>query len=161
MFDQFPKGHPVIDVACVKELEDDVLLLLARKKGESKYRFIGGFFDVKKDSCYEDTAIREFEEETGGGKLDITTLTYLSSNIIDDKRFKDSKDCMISTLFIAEFEPDFNGELKASDDIVEVKWFNITNIEDIEEGKKFAKKNMIVDHYYMAMSFFNFYTEYL
>lgn len=120
-YNRYPTVISTVDIAIFNH--DFSELLLGRKAGETKFRFIGGFSDVSSDS-FEQDARREVQEETG---LSITDPQYVGSFPIDDWRFRKEKDKIRTTLFIAQKE---FGVEKANDDIVEIKWFNFKNIND-------------------------------
>lgn len=128
-YSTYPVTYPTVDVAVM----DGYKILMGRKSDENKFRFIGGFVDVT-DKSYEDTAIREVEEETG---LIIKRLRYMGSLLVNDWRYRSEEDRSVTTLF---FRADYiEGTPVANDDIEEVRWFlkadlNETNL--VEEHLK-------------------------
>ena len=66
-------------------------MLFGKKVTDDKLRLIGGFADVK-DNGFEETAIREFKEETGG---DLINVEYITSQLSNDWRFRESGDKII------------------------------------------------------------------
>jgi bifunctional NMN adenylyltransferase/nudix hydrolase len=96
-------------------------LLLGRKANEDLFRFIGGFTDPT-DDCYEDAAKREASEETG---LEIGQPRYIGSKKIDDWRYRNEADKIITHLFVADY---VFGNPKAQDDIAELRWFDVDKI---------------------------------
>lgn len=118
-----PTAYPTIDAAIFRS--DFHSILLGRKKGEKKFRFIGGFFDPTKDESYEHTAIRELREEAPGIAVDgISSFTYVTSRKQqDDWRYRKTNDCITTILFysICQF-----GHLQAGDDIEQLEWFPFT-----------------------------------
>jgi len=119
---RYPSGYSVVDAICV----DGDKILMGKKANRDQICLIGGFFDPEKDNTLEDAVIRELKEETGiTGK----NPKYLTSRKIDDYRFRKESNKLISAAFVLEYE---SGEAKADDDIAEVKWYNITEL-DIEE----------------------------
>jgi bifunctional NMN adenylyltransferase/nudix hydrolase len=121
-YNTFPHVFPTVDVAIVKEETGEVLL--GRKPYEEKFRFIGGFTDVE-DENYETAARREVHEETG---VDVGNPQYLGSARVDDWRYRSNKDRGIITLFFKA--PYVYGNPKAQDDIVEVRWFQISDLTE-------------------------------
>lgn len=120
----FPTSYQVVDVAVVHE--EKQMVLLGRKKGDNdKYRFIGGFVDPS-DSSLERAAKREVSEETSGIETD--DYKYLGSSPINDWRYRNSRDSIMSAFFTAKF---IYGHPKASDDIDEIAWFPIAEIEQV------------------------------
>ncbi len=88
--------YPVVDVAIVNR-ENQTVLLGHKKHDGGKYRFIGGFFDPTVDISLERAAVREVVEETGG--VEVGNMTYLGSGIIDDWRYRNEKDRIVSAFF--------------------------------------------------------------
>lgn len=125
---RFPSGYPTVDVAAIQIINGKPHVLLCKKPGEIKWRFIGGFFDPEKDTCLTDTAKREFNEETGKGIID--NLKSIVDMVIDDVRYRGEKDKVLTTLFVGDY---ISGDLTPEDDISEIKWCEITNeaIDDI------------------------------
>lgn len=116
---QYPKVFPTVDVAIVSG--DKVLL--GRKPQQALFRFIGGFIDPE-DDCFEDAAIREAEEETG---LKLTKARYIGTAKIDDWRYREEVDKIITSFFVAEYE---GGIPIAQDDIEELRWFDIASLTE-------------------------------
>jgi bifunctional NMN adenylyltransferase/nudix hydrolase len=120
VYNTFPIVFPTVDVAIMNEDESQVLL--GRKEHENKYRFIGGFVDVT-DGSYEQAAKREAYEETG---LEVGDLKYVRSMNIEDWRYSKEGDRTITTtLFKAK---KIFGKEKANDDIVELRWFKLDDL---------------------------------
>jgi ADP-ribose pyrophosphatase YjhB (NUDIX family) len=85
--------------------------------------FVGGFVDPS-DASYEHAAYRELQEETGGN-LDAGTaksFKYITSQKIDDWRYRKEESGIMTTLFLAKRN---HGYAKASDDIAVVEWIPI------------------------------------
>jgi bifunctional NMN adenylyltransferase/nudix hydrolase len=120
---QYPKGFPTVDAAVV----DDGKLLLGRKANEDKFRFIGGFFDPSVDRSLETAAKREVSEETGGMTVEVDR--YLGSIVINDWRYRGEKDKIITAFFQMKR---LYGPAHASDDIAELKWFDLNKIKHHE-----------------------------
>jgi bifunctional NMN adenylyltransferase/nudix hydrolase len=121
-FKQYPTVYSCVDVAIMDDDED--LILLGRKKDESRFRFIGGFVDI---NDYNDFAAarREAFEETGAT---IEPLEYIASMQIQDWRYQKETDKKIMTRLIkARY---VHGPVKAADDIEEVKWFDLESIRE-------------------------------
>ncbi|MBP6732052.1 MAG: NUDIX domain-containing protein [Chitinophagales bacterium] len=120
-YNQYPKVYPTVDVAILK----DDKILLGRKPGQNKFRFIGGFTDPT-DSSYEEAAARETLEETG---VAVSDIKYAGSAKIDDWRYRSEQDKIITHLFVAQYQ---SGEPGAKDDIVELRWFTTTDLNEEE-----------------------------
>lgn len=103
-------------------------LLLGRKPKENKFRFVGGFVDPK-DTSLEVANLRERIEEAGMN-LECTPPSYLFSFRVDDPRYRDKSDKIMSAVFLYNY---IFGFAKAGDDIGEVRWFNI---DDVKENYK-------------------------
>lgn len=128
---QYPKVFPTVDVAIVSG--DKVLL--GRKPQQALFRFIGGFIDPE-DDCFEDAAIREAEEETG---LKLSQARYIGTAKIDDWRYREEVDKIITSFFVAEYE---GGTPTAQDDIEELRWFDIASLTEqdfVEEHRVIFK----------------------
>jgi len=123
-YNSFPIVHPVIDVAIMNEDESEVLL--GRKKDEILFRFIGGFADVT-DENLEQTVRREGYEETG---LELGEVIYITSMKVRDWRYRNNDDRSIMTTFFKAKR--ISGAAKANDDIVELMWFKVTNLQPEE-----------------------------
>lgn len=130
---KFPTAYPTVDIAVLES--DFSSIILGRKKGEKKFRFIGGFFDPTKDESYESAAARELHEECPGIAVDgISSFKYVTSRKQDDWRYRKTKDCVTTTLFYTVRQW---GYLKAGDDIEQVERFPFI-LETIE--------NMVEEH---------------
>lgn len=120
----FPFNYATVDIAIFND--DYTKLLLGRKPNETKFRFIGGFSDVD-DNTFEHAAKREAQEETG---LEIGDIEYVSSRRVADWRYKGEKDRgIITTLFMAK---KIFGSEKPNDDIEELCWLNVSDLNKIE-----------------------------
>ena len=129
-FNQRPTTFPTVDIV-VHDFEGNILL--GRKPNETLFRFVGGFVDTS-DTSYEAAALRELNEETGGDLVVNKNLTYVTSQKINDWRYKGEKSGIMTTLFLAG--KNF-GYAKASDDIAEVKWIpanKFSNYDGIRTG---------------------------
>ncbi len=111
-YNQYSKVYPTVDVAIVNG--DKVLL--GKKENQEKYRFIGGFSDAN-DESFEAAAKREAMEETG---LELGNLKYIGSAKIDDWRYRNEEDKIITLFFLAYY---IHGRVEAKDDIAKLDWF--------------------------------------
>ncbi len=119
-FRRFPTVYPTVDIAVFRS--DYRELLLARKENETKYRLPGGFTDPEDDS-YEMAALRELGEECGD--IEIDELTYLGSCRIDDWRYRETVDSVMTHLYACILT---DGEPEPNDDISELRWFEVEKL---------------------------------
>jgi bifunctional NMN adenylyltransferase/nudix hydrolase len=126
-YNQYPKIMPTVDVAIWDE--GHTRLLMARKKHETLYRFIGGFAG---NEMLEQAARREVAEEA---HIEITDPKYVCSLPIDDWRYRRELDAIVTTFFEATH---MFGKPTPDDDIVELKWFDADKIKgaDLVEGHR-------------------------
>lgn len=116
---QYPASLPTVDVAIIAENND---ILLGRRIGENGgYRLVGGF--VQPGERFEDAAIRELKEETG---IDAKNLNHIGSFVIDDWRYRSEVSKITSTLYTVT---DWSGTIQPDDDIDELMWFSLDNID--------------------------------
>jgi bifunctional NMN adenylyltransferase/nudix hydrolase len=122
-YNQYPKVHPCVDIAILNEEEDKVLL--AKRPFEDGWRFIGGF-SKPTDVSYEHTARRKASEDAGRN-LSVNTPRYVGSVQIPDWRYQSEEDKILSILFVTKKE---FGSIQPSDDISELKFFNIDELKE-------------------------------
>lgn len=123
-YNQYPKVHPCVDVAIFDEKNR---ILLAKRPFEDGWRFIGGFTKPT-DSNYEHTARRKVSEDAGIN-LEISGLKYITSVKVPDWRYKSEEDKIMTILYSAVKSW---GTIEPSDDISELKWFEIDEFENIK-----------------------------
>lgn len=121
-YNRFSSGLPVVDIAVVTK---DGHLVLGKKPGENKFRFPGGFFDPKYDSCFEDTVKREMQEELRNCP-ECDNIDYIGSLKIDDWRFRPESDKIISSFYQVTMG---HGKAKAGDDLESVFYIPLNKIE--------------------------------
>lgn len=139
-YNRYPSTIPTVDALIYSE--DGTRILLAKKPGESKYRFVGGFSDPS-DESYEASIKRELAEETGHGTYG--EPEYLGSFKVDDWRYRGEKDQIKTILFAVKH---LWGGISPSDDIEELKWF-----DEIELRKK-AEDLMMPEHLFIYRKLF-------
>ena len=127
-YNQYPKVHPCVDVA----ITDNDKVLLAKRPYEDAWRFIGGF-SRPTDKSYEHTARRKVGEDAGSN-LSITNLIYIGSVQVPDWRYQSEEDKIMSILYKTTKGW---GRIEPSDDVSELKWFDISELE---------KVNMVNEH---------------
>lgn len=123
-FDRYPISYTTVDAAILNE-EGEVLLGNKKSDPKEHYRFIGGFVDINKDESLERAVVREASEETGC--IAIGTPTYIGSAKINDWRYKNEQDGIMTSLFKIPF---VYGRPKPRDDIDELKWFKLDDVFD-------------------------------
>jgi len=124
---RYPTVYPTVDIAIMRSNID---ILLARKPGEEKWVFPGGFVDPS-DNTLSDAAIRELAEEV----INIRTygMTYVTSMKINDWRYRNTKDGIMTTLFRTDY---IEGDPIPGDDLKdgELMWFSLyMNDETIDK----------------------------
>ena len=139
---RYPTAFPTVDVAIINS--ERTKLLLGRKPNEREYRFIGGF--VKPGDNLETTVRRETEEET---HLEVDGIKYIISEFVDDWRYRNSQDKIITTLFEATI---VFGRPEPDDDIEELRFFDIV----VKDGnlKVDISKDMVVPIHRVLMAKF-------
>lgn len=116
---RWPTAFQCVDVAIFNS--DWSKLLLGRKQWENGWRLVGGFADPDSPSLEAD-AVREAKEETG---VDVTNLQYVGSFLVDDWRYRNEPDCIKTALFFGKTVD----EPVAADDIDEVRWFDVSELD--------------------------------
>jgi bifunctional NMN adenylyltransferase/nudix hydrolase len=95
---RYPIVYSTVDIALI----NDEGKILMGKKGD-KFFLIGGFVDVN-DRNLIGSAYRELLEETSIFKIDLdTNLEYFDSFKVDDSRYRKSKDCIMTHLFVGKY----------------------------------------------------------
>jgi bifunctional NMN adenylyltransferase/nudix hydrolase len=121
---RWPTCPPTVDIAMFNEERETILL--GRKPDETRFRLPGGFIDPTKDVSAEAAARREMQEETGAA---ITDPVYVTSLIVDDWRYRNEADKIMTFLFRAKL---LHGPQVAGDDLAEIRWFPLDNIKQTE-----------------------------
>jgi len=119
-YNQYTKVYPTVDIALFRNNKTEILL--GKKAVNNKWRFIGGFSDPE-DADYESVAKRELMEECG--KMEITEMTYETSRKINDWRYRNEADKIITLLFSCDF---ITGSPAAQDDIIDLNWFKLSDL---------------------------------
>lgn len=123
-FNQRPVTYPTVDVCAYNENGE---ILMAKKPSENLWRFVGGFVD-RTDESFEEAALREFKEETGGN-CGVANPIYIVSQKVDDWRYRKEESGIMTTLYLVEKRTGF---AKASDDIAVVQWIPIREFSNYD-----------------------------
>ena len=127
---RYPTSYTTVDVAIMDD--DRKSIWLGKKKGEKQYRFIGGFSDPRSESLEAD-AKRETLEET---HIVLSEPEYLLSTLIDDWRYRNSRDKIKTTFWIGDR---IGGDPRPDDDIVEIAKFDLDEFVYPEGESPFEK----------------------
>jgi bifunctional NMN adenylyltransferase/nudix hydrolase len=119
-YNQYTKVYPTVDIAVFRNNKTEILL--GQKAISNKWRLVGGFADPE-DADYETAAKRELTEECG--EMETAAMVYETSAKINDWRYRNEADKIITLLFSCDHE---GGEPVAQDDIAELQWFPLSDI---------------------------------
>ena len=141
---QYKKVYPTVDIAVFRN--DKTEILLGKKSINNKWRLIGGFVDPE-DEQFEVAAKRELIEEAG--PLEVSEMTYETSQKIDDWRYRNEDDKIITTLYSCDY---IYGTPGAQDDIIDLKWFKVSELKTLVEKKQMSKEhttlfNVLINKY--------------
>lgn len=117
---RYPIVYSTVDVI----VKNDDRYLVGRKG--DKYCFVGGFVDPN-DKSLDEAAIRELREETG--ITDFGDIDYCGSMKIDDERYRQTKDCIMTHCFLVRNARNFGNEIQDK----EFKDFVWATREQLEE----------------------------
>jgi bifunctional NMN adenylyltransferase/nudix hydrolase len=120
-YNLYPRVIPTVDIAPLDK--DGTKVLLAKKYDESKWRFIGGFVKPEDDSI-DVSARRVYSRETGGNS-ESGDYRYLGTCRVPDWRFRSEEDKVMTTFFTCKY---LWGGITPSEEIGELKWFNISEL---------------------------------
>lgn len=120
---QYLKVYPTVDIAVFKNNKSE--MLLGKKANSDKWRLVGGFTDPT-DNSYEEAAKREMKEECGD--IEVGEMQYETSRKIDDWRYRNESDKIITLLFSCDY---IYGQPKAQDDIVDLAWFKTQELSTL------------------------------
>jgi bifunctional NMN adenylyltransferase/nudix hydrolase len=124
------KVWPTVDVAIFRKNKTEILL--GKKDNDQKWRLIGGFSDPS-DESYEAAASRDLQEECGN--IQVSAMTYEGSFRVNDWRYKNEKDKIITSLFSTDH---ISGHAQGSDDIAEVQWFTLPQVTELMNENRTA-----------------------
>jgi bifunctional NMN adenylyltransferase/nudix hydrolase len=132
----YSKVFPTVDIAVFRESK--TYLLLGRKKNRKEWRLPGGFVDVN-DMDFEAAARRELTEECGN--IEVAAMNYVGSARIDDWRYSNEEDKITTMLFATDL---VYGEPVAGDDLREVRWFGVSDLEKLLANGMVAKEHLVL-----------------
>jgi len=125
-FNQYKRLMMVVDVATIKRMPiSGDFVLLGRKKGDTGFRFPGGFVNVG-DCSLEAAARRECFEETG---VFPETVEYLGSFPVSDSRMG-PRDGMMSAFFLGHMMS--GGPIQTSDDLDHAEWVPVDKLRSVK-----------------------------
>ncbi len=136
---QFPINWPTVDIAIKRVVGDKTFYLLGKKPGENHWRFPGGFKD-RGDQCFEVSVIREASEEVMEDSVlaasgVFTDPKYITSRNVNDWRYRGEIDGITTSFYEIEFVGT-DDQLRASDDLAQIKWFDLSELsKDDMEGE--------------------------
>jgi bifunctional NMN adenylyltransferase/nudix hydrolase len=133
-YNQYTKVYPTVDIACFRNNKTEILL--GKKATNNKWRFIGGFADPE-DACYEDAAKRELMEECG--EMEISEMTYETSRKINDWRYRNEADKIITLLFSCDY---ISGTPAAQDEIIDLSWFPVADLPKLIENQTISPEHL-------------------
>jgi bifunctional NMN adenylyltransferase/nudix hydrolase len=128
------KVYPTVDIAVFRN--NKIEMLLGKKEIDNKWRLLGGFSDPT-DESFEAAARRELTEECGA--IEITEMKYEKSFRVNDWRYQSEADKIITSLFSTDF---ISGNPVGSDDIAEVKWFKLDEIQSMMDQQFTAEEHI-------------------
>ncbi|EHQ25148.1 NUDIX domain-containing protein [Mucilaginibacter paludis] len=143
-YNQYTKVYPTVDVAVFRNNKTEILL--GKKAINNKWRFIGGFADPE-DADYESAAQRELTEECGN--LTTSPMIYETSRKINDWRYRNEADKIITLLFSCDYQA---GDPVAQDDIADLDWFKLADLPNMISNGQISDEhvemfNLIINKY--------------
>ena len=135
---RYPIVYSTVDVALYNK---DGKFLMG-KKGDH-FMFIGGFVDPK-DYNLREAAMRELKEETD---IDHLSLKYCESIKINDSRYKNTKDCIMTHLFVGKYN-DLPKEWNILDrEFSEFKYLCRQDINFVSPAHKYMFELLLTENY--------------
>jgi len=122
-YNQYKKVYATVDIAVFKPKQKEILL--GKKDTNFKWRLVGGFSDPE-DASFEEAAVRELKEECG--PIEVKDVRYEMSTKVNDWRYKNEVDQIITTVFSCEY---IGGNIQAQDDIMDLEWFPLNDIPNM------------------------------
>jgi len=122
----FPTAFHTVDIIPIVYKDFGMKILLGRKHNSNEWRFIGGF--VEPTNSTEEAAARELHEETNIYIDDLNRFQYISSQFVDDRRYKQSCHKVTTSIFTITLTEEEAMQALGGDDIEEVKWVDYIEI---------------------------------
>lgn len=124
---RYPTSFQAVDIVVIKPAEKKMLVgykwsKVFKDKPDTRARIIGGFVDPR-DSSLEYAALRELYEEADLGAAHVGPLKYVDSFRVDDPRYRNSPDKIMSAIFVTKMAS--SCEPHAGDDIARTEWIDI------------------------------------
>lgn len=138
----YPTSYQCVDILAHVDRKHIVLI---RKPGCKQWQLPGGFVDVA-DKTLEEAALRELEEET---KIRGTLAKYFTSHRIDDYRYMNRRDKVMTTLFEVPVNLTDVLNMRASDDAEEVDTFILQDV-----AETWDKQHILSGHHQMIKEWF-------
>ena len=125
----YPHPSLTADIAVFAQGENGLRVLLIRRGGHpclGCWALPGGF--ANPDECVEETAARELEEETCLTGLEMAPICFFT------RPGRDPRTWIVSRTFVALIPPERMGEIRASDDAADARWFDVKIEKDGEDA---------------------------
>lgn len=126
---QFPHAYPTVDVAMLRPADRGMEALLIQRADSGRWCFPGGFVDPT-DKTLEGAAVRELSEEIGLVPTNgAASMLYAGSTIIDDFRYRGSRDKIMTTLFVCRFA--FGRPMPNYNEVQDYRWVLLTDLPSV------------------------------
>lgn len=142
---QYKKAIMCVDIALLRDNRKEIVL--GRKPEEDKYRFFGGHVDPT-DKSLECAAKRELNEEAGQN-VEVSRLGYVESFLVDDWRYRNNCDKIMTALFVADY---LFGNIEPGDDINEAKRFHVEDFTN----EAYLVDNLAEEHFPLMKGLISF-----
>lgn len=150
MHNSYSKVYPTVDVALFRNNREEVLL--GKKPNRNGWRLPGGFADPT-DESYEHSAKRELTEECG--IIETASMQYLGSCRIDDWRYKQEGDKILTILFATDL---IYGSVSPSDDLERLQWVKVSALENMMTMKEIVEEHLPLLRLLLQTAFSNFHS---
>lgn len=138
----FPISLSTVDMICIANTNEDVMVMMGRKPGQEKWQFPGGFRDPRETS--RQAAARELSEEASLFNIDSTHNCYrvkagvqntfsrlesIDELFVDDIRYRNTPHKITTHVFLLELTEEEMSKPKPGDDLGEIKWYPLKGLE--------------------------------